>query len=138
MVKHHFHASSWPTNHPRFKHPVYGEVEKCNWNMECVKLWDANTAFFDGLPEEERLKIIGIKEMKDMILGGTLPPVSSTPGRYEKRDVMNRYVDHVMSFIDASIIKPFNVVLDAGSGVAGYVPLASLASQTGYIFKLIQ
>jgi mannosyltransferase OCH1-like enzyme len=65
MVKHHFHASSWPTNHPRFKHPVYGEVEKCNWNMECVKLWDANTKFFDALPEEERLKIIGIKEMKD-------------------------------------------------------------------------
>lgn len=65
MVKHHFHASSWPTNHPRFKHPVYGEVEKCNWNMECVKLWDANTAFFDSLPEEERVKIVGIKEMKD-------------------------------------------------------------------------
>ena len=65
MVKHHFHASSWPTNHPRFKHPVYGEVEKCNWNMECVKLWDANTAFFDALPEEERLKIVAIKEMKD-------------------------------------------------------------------------
>jgi mannosyltransferase OCH1-like enzyme len=65
MVKHHFHASSWPTNHPRFKHPVYGEVEKCNWNMECVKLWDANTAFFDALPEDERLKIIGIKETKD-------------------------------------------------------------------------
>ena len=65
MVKHHFHASSCPTNHPRFKHPVYGEVEKCNWNMECVKLWDANTAFFDALPEDERLKIIGIKETKD-------------------------------------------------------------------------
>jgi phosphomannomutase len=63
----------------------------------------------------------GIKEMKDMILGGTLPPVSSSPGRCEKRDVMNRYVDHVMSFIDPSIIKPFNVVLDAGSGVAGLV-----------------
>ena len=65
MVKHHFHASSWPTKHPRHKHPVYGEVEKCNWNMECVKLWDANTAFFDALPEEERLKIVGIKETKD-------------------------------------------------------------------------
>ncbi len=34
---------------------------------------------------------------------------------------MNRYVDHVMSFIDREIIKPFNVVLDAGSGVAGLV-----------------
>ncbi|KAG9857123.1 glycosyltransferase family 32 protein, partial [Aureobasidium melanogenum] len=62
MVKHHFHASSWPTNHPRFKHPVYGEVEKCNWDAECVKLWDANTAFFNGLQEEERLRIINIKE----------------------------------------------------------------------------
>lgn len=64
MVKHHFHASSWPTNHPRFKHPVYGEVEKCNWDVECVRLWDANTAFFNSLQEEERLKIINIKEQR--------------------------------------------------------------------------
>jgi mannosyltransferase OCH1-like enzyme len=73
MVKHHFHASSWPSNHPRFKHPVYGEVEKCNWNMECVKLWDANAAFFDALPEAERLKIIGLKELKE-VKKADLPP----------------------------------------------------------------
>lgn len=66
MVKHHFHASSWPTNHPRFKHPVYGEVEKCNWDAECVRLWDANTAFFNSLQEEERLKIINIKEQQTL------------------------------------------------------------------------
>ncbi|KAI4853758.1 hypothetical protein E4T44_00638 [Aureobasidium sp. EXF-8845] len=64
MVKHHFHASSWPSKHPRFKHPIYGEVERCNWDLECVKLWDANTAFFDSLPEAERLEIINIKERK--------------------------------------------------------------------------
>jgi phosphomannomutase len=63
----------------------------------------------------------GIKEMKEMILGGTLPPASSTPGRSETRDVMNRYVDHVMSFIDRELIKPFNIVLDAGSGAGGLV-----------------
>ena len=63
----------------------------------------------------------GIREMKEMILGNALPPAASTPGRYEKRDIMNRYIDHVMSFIDQSVIKPFNVVLDAGSGVAGLV-----------------
>jgi phosphomannomutase len=34
---------------------------------------------------------------------------------------MDRYVRHVMSFIDARAIQPFNVVLDAGSGVAGLV-----------------
>ncbi len=63
----------------------------------------------------------GIKEMKEMMLGGTLPPPASTPGRIETRDIMNRYVDHVMSFIDPALIKPFNVVLDAGSGTAGLV-----------------
>ncbi|MGZ8851425.1 MAG: phosphomannomutase/phosphoglucomutase, partial [Thermoanaerobaculia bacterium] len=31
------------------------------------------------------------------------------------------YVDHVMSFIDENAITPFNVVLDAGSGMAGLV-----------------
>ncbi|KAI4754100.1 hypothetical protein E4T52_13784 [Aureobasidium sp. EXF-3400] len=73
MVKHHFHASSWPSKHPRFKHPVYGEVEKCNWDLECVKLWDANIAFFEGLPEEERLEIINIKERKQS--GSTSPSI---------------------------------------------------------------
>jgi phosphomannomutase len=63
----------------------------------------------------------GIKEMKEMILGGTLPPPSSTRGSCEQRDVMDRYVEHVMGFIDRGVIKPFNVVLDAGSGVAGLV-----------------
>ena len=66
LVKHHFHASSWPTNHPRYKHAIYGEIEKCNWDVECVKLWDANTAFFDSLPEEEQYKIIAIKEISDL------------------------------------------------------------------------
>lgn len=65
LIKHHFHASSWPTSHPRYKHPVYGEVEKCNWNPECVKLWDANTKFFDTLPAQEQVKLIAMKELED-------------------------------------------------------------------------
>jgi phosphomannomutase len=35
--------------------------------------------------------------------------------------MLARYVDHVMTFIDEALIKPFNVVLDAGSGVAGFI-----------------
>ncbi|MCC7177891.1 MAG: phosphomannomutase/phosphoglucomutase [Acidobacteria bacterium] len=61
----------------------------------------------------------GIKEMKDMILAGAIPAPPATPGPIARRDVLDRYTAHVMSFIDASIIKPFNVVLDAGSGIAG-------------------
>lgn len=63
----------------------------------------------------------GIKEMKEMILAGTIPAPPATPGMLEQRDVLDRYTNHVMGFIDASIIKPFNVVLDAGSGIAGLV-----------------
>lgn len=84
LVKHHFHASTWTTHHPRFKHPIYGEVEKCNWDMECVKLWDANIAFFDALPEEEQLGMIAIKELDDAKNPSNLPeaeiPLGLPPG----------------------------------------------------------
>lgn len=61
LVKHHFHASSWTSHHQRHKHPVYGEVERCNWDPECVRLWDKNTAYFASLPEQEQLKMIMMK-----------------------------------------------------------------------------
>ena len=63
----------------------------------------------------------GIKEMKEMILAGKIPPPEGAPGTLERGEMMDRYVGHVMTFIDESIIKPFNVVLDAGSGVAGFI-----------------
>ena len=63
----------------------------------------------------------GIKEMKEMILAGRIPAPPPTPGSVERRDIMDRYVEHVMSFVDEQSLKPFNVVLDAGSGVAGIV-----------------
>ncbi|KAF2256048.1 glycosyltransferase family 32 protein [Trematosphaeria pertusa] len=56
LVKHHYHASGWPTRHPRHNHPMYGEVEKCNWAPDCVKEWDKNVAEWDLLPQEEREK----------------------------------------------------------------------------------
>src|SRR5687768_1753041 len=63
----------------------------------------------------------GIKEMKEMILAGAIPAPPATPGAIEQRDIMDRYIEHVLSFIDEASIKPFNVVLDAGNGVAGIV-----------------
>lgn len=63
----------------------------------------------------------GIKEMKEMILANAIPAPPAAPGTVERRDIMDRYVDHVMSFVDERSIAPFNVVLDAGSGVAGIV-----------------
>ena len=63
----------------------------------------------------------GIGDIRDMIAANRLPPPAPTPGRLTQQNVVDDYVKHVMSFIDPSIIKPFNVVLDAGNGIAGMV-----------------
>jgi mannosyltransferase OCH1-like enzyme len=58
LVKHHYHASNWPSRHPRYRHPVYFEVERCNWDVECVRRWDENVAAFSRLsPEEQEQRI---------------------------------------------------------------------------------
>ena len=63
----------------------------------------------------------GISDIRDMLLSGTLPKPSERAGSISQMDVTHDYIDHVMSFIDPSIVKPFNVVLDAGNGIAGLV-----------------
>jgi phosphomannomutase len=63
----------------------------------------------------------GIGDIRDLITGGTLPPEAATPGSLTTMDVNDDYVRHVLSFIDPAIVKPFNVVLDAGNGIAGMV-----------------
>ena len=63
----------------------------------------------------------GIGDIRDMIASNTLPAPASRRGDLTHRDILPAYVEKVMSFIDPAVIKPFNVVLDAGSGMAGLV-----------------
>ena len=63
----------------------------------------------------------GLVEIRDMLASGTLPPPAARPGAVTSAAVMEDYVNHVMSFIDPAIVRPFKVVLDVGSGMAGLV-----------------
>jgi phosphomannomutase len=63
----------------------------------------------------------GISDIRDMLLGATLPAAAAAPGAYAQQDILADYVAHVLTFIDPAVIKPFNVVLDAGSGMGGLV-----------------
>src|SRR3954462_2926237 len=63
----------------------------------------------------------GLAEIRQMIESDRLPKAAATRGRVTSRNVLEEYVGHVMSFVDASVIRPFNVVLDAGSGMGGLV-----------------
>jgi phosphomannomutase len=63
----------------------------------------------------------GISDIRDMLANDRVPAPASRRGQVTTSTVIGPYVDHVMSFIDPSIIRPFNVVLDAGSGMGGLV-----------------
>jgi phosphomannomutase len=62
----------------------------------------------------------GISDIRDALAGDPSPP-AAREGRYETKDVLGAYVEHVLSFIDPGVIRPFNVVLDAGSGMGALV-----------------
>ncbi|MBI4887894.1 MAG: phosphomannomutase/phosphoglucomutase [Acidobacteria bacterium] len=61
----------------------------------------------------------GIGDIRDALAAGRLPPPATRRGGLSTRHVLPEYVEAVMSFIDASVIEPFSVVLDAGCGMAG-------------------
>ena len=63
----------------------------------------------------------GLSDIRDMILNETIPDPTTRKGTYTEGEIKDQYLDHVLSFIDPSIIQPFHVVLDAGSGVASLV-----------------
>jgi phosphomannomutase len=63
----------------------------------------------------------GIAEIRELVMGGGIPPAVRPPGRVTSRPLLDEYVQHVLSFIDPQVVRPFNVVLDAGSGIGGLV-----------------
>ncbi|EON99936.1 putative glycosyltransferase family 32 protein [Phaeoacremonium minimum UCRPA7] len=68
LVKHHYHASNWPSRHPRFNHPVYGPVEHCNWNFDCVRKWDEDTAAFELLNDDEKQQKIAERQAQMQLM----------------------------------------------------------------------
>jgi phosphomannomutase len=63
----------------------------------------------------------GITDIRDMIAANRTPPAAARPGSTSNLSVLQGYVQHVLSFIDPSIVKPFHAVLDAGCGMGGLV-----------------
>jgi phosphomannomutase len=63
----------------------------------------------------------GISDIRDMIAGNRIPASAPSPGTVTAKSILDGYVDHVLSFIDPNIIKPYRTVLDAGCGMGGLV-----------------
>jgi phosphomannomutase len=62
----------------------------------------------------------GLEEIRERAEGHDLAAVA-TPGRIEKRDVLEAYADHVLSFVDVEKMRPLTVVADTANGMGGLV-----------------
>jgi phosphomannomutase len=61
----------------------------------------------------------GLADIRELAEAG-VPPASSR-GTVEERSLLDAYVEHVLSFIDASRISPLTVVADTANGMGGLV-----------------
>ena len=69
----------------------------------------------------------GIGDIRDMIANDRVPAAVARRGSLSTRHLVPEYLEKVMSFIDPLAVKPFSVVLDASSGMAGLTAPAVFA-----------
>jgi phosphomannomutase len=62
----------------------------------------------------------GLREIRALAERDQYPPARSR-GRVERRDMLERYVEHVLTFVDAQAMAPFRVVTDTANGMGGLV-----------------
>ena len=63
----------------------------------------------------------GLSEIREMLAADRIPDPPGRRGDVAERQVLDDYLDHVLGFIDVAAVRPFSLVLDAGSGMAGLV-----------------
>ena len=68
----------------------------------------------------------GLREIRDLVEAGDRPPVAS-PGSVSTRDLLDAYVEHVLSFVDVAAMRPLVVVADTANGMGGLVVPAVMA-----------
>lgn len=62
----------------------------------------------------------GLFEIRDMIEKRDFGP-SKTRGSVVSKDVVEDWIDHVLTFIEADKLKPLKIAIDAGNGMAGKI-----------------
>ena len=67
----------------------------------------------------------GLADIRAIVEAGSRPSVPS-PGTVARRSMLEAYVEHVLTFVDASAIRPFTVVIDTANGMGGLVAPAVL------------
>lgn len=62
----------------------------------------------------------GLLEIRDLASEGSFAEASK-PGQAKQKEVSEEWIAHVLSFINADELKPLNIAVDAGNGMAGKI-----------------
>src|SRR5471032_2916781 len=63
----------------------------------------------------------GLVEMRALIEDARLPPRAARSGKTQALDTSGKYVEHLLSYVQRTKLRPFKVVVNAGNGGAGLV-----------------
>jgi phosphomannomutase len=104
---------------------LYFAVGKFGYPAGVMITASHNPADYNGLKfcREQAIPIsseTGVDQMRDIVLSGQFETPVRT-GTVIQRDVTDAYVDHVLSFIDVTKVRPYKVAVDAGNGMAGMI-----------------
>ena len=70
----------------------------------------------------------GLLDVEKAVMAGDFPPPAAPPGKVERCDVTDAYVEHLLSYIDVKALKPLTVVANTGNGAGGPI-VAALAKR---------
>ncbi len=62
----------------------------------------------------------GLLEIKELVSKGDFKE-KSKPGSVESKDIIEEWVEHVLTFIDIDKLRPLKLAVDAGNGMAGKI-----------------
>jgi phosphomannomutase len=63
----------------------------------------------------------GLKDIQAAIAAGRFPAPGAKPGSERPLDIRERYVRHLLGYVDVRRLKPLKVVVNAGNGGAGLI-----------------
>jgi phosphomannomutase len=63
----------------------------------------------------------GLADVRALVERGDLGPLAPRTGRVESRDMLDAYVEHVLSFVEVDALRPMVIVADTANGMGGLV-----------------
>lgn len=104
---------------------LYFAVGKYGFDCGIMITASHNPAKYNGMKicERDVVPLSGEGKFADVkkIIENNKFVKAKTAGKVIRKDILNDFIDHVLSFVDISKIKPFKIAVDAGNGMAGLI-----------------